>query len=377
MNQKEIGKLRRRLKPEKNNITSLYGCFVNANREIVAYLDSALSMLKEEEGAVYLDRLRRCLSGTPDRNLMDIAFTTAQVAGSREHALLSALYRSNCQDEEARETLYQTIIQALDLPDTNYVILLAADSYDVPHKGADDETFAEGSDQVFRYVLCAVCPVKDATADLRFFYETNEFHISSSGPVVGNTALGFLFPAFDDRATNLYNALYYAQKPAELHEELIQALFRTEAPMSAPAQQETFHAMLTDALGEDLSFAVAQAVHEQLNGRIEQHKADKDPEPLTVSPREVAAVLWDAKVSPQRIEAFEEAAEQALGDDGGFRPANLVSKKFEIETPTVKITTTAEYSGAIKTGTVQGRTYILVPAEEEVLVNGVPVEIGN
>ena len=146
MNQKEIGELRRRLKPEKNNITNIYGCFVNANREIVAYLDSALSMLKEEEGAVYLDRLRRCLSGTPDRNLMDIAFTTAQVAGSREHALLSALYRSNCQDEEARETLYQTIIQALDLPDTNYVILLAADSYDVPHKGADDETFAEGSD---------------------------------------------------------------------------------------------------------------------------------------------------------------------------------------------------------------------------------------
>lgn len=147
--------------------------------------------------------------------------------------------------------------------------------------------------------------------------------------------------------------------------------------MSAPAQQETFRAMLTDALGEDLSFEVAQAVHEQLNGRIEQHKADKDPEPLTVSPREVAAVLWDAKVSPQRIEAFEEAAEQALGDDGGFRPANLVSKKFEIETPTVKITTTAEYSGAIKTGTVQGRKYILVPAEEEVLVNGVPVEIGD
>ena len=110
MNQKEIGELRRRLKPEKNNITYIYGCFVNTAGEIVAYIDEAVSMIKQEEAEVYLERLKKCLSGIQERNLIDIAFTTGQVAGSEEHGLLMAVYRSQCRDEEARNALFRKII---------------------------------------------------------------------------------------------------------------------------------------------------------------------------------------------------------------------------------------------------------------------------
>ena len=375
MNRKEIGELRRRLRPEKNNITNLYGCFVNTNREIVAEIDEAFSMMKQEEAEVYLDRLKRCLSGTLDRNLIDVTFTTRQVADSEEHRLLMALCRSDCRDGAARQALYQRIISSLELPDTNYVILLAADRYDVPFRGADDETFAEGSDQVFRYFLCAVCPVKDAGADLRFFYDRKEFHVSAYGPVVEKTDLGFLFPAFDGRATNLYNALYYARKPAELHEELIRALFRTEPPLSAPEEQDTFRTLLHDALEEDCSFTVAQTVHEQLSERVEQHKAEKDPERLTLSTGEVAAILRESRVSEGHIEAFVRGAEERLGEEDAFRPGNLVGRRFEIVTPEVKITTSPEFSGSIEARRVNGRGYLMIPVEDEVLVNGVPVRI--
>ena len=375
MNQKEIGELRRRLKPEKNNITHIYGCFVNAAGEIVAYIDEAVSMIKQEEAEVYLDRLKKCLSGIQERNLIDIAFTTGQVAGSEEHELLMAVYRSQCRDEEARNALFQKIIESLEMPETNYVILLAADSYDVPYRGADDEAFNEGSEQVYRYFLCAVCPVKDATADLRFFYETNEFHISSSGPVVGNTALGFLFPAFDDRSTNLYNALYYAQKPGEMHPELIRALFQTEPPLSAPEQKDTFDTMLYDTLEEDCSFEVAQSIHEQLSERMEQHKAAKDPEPLSLSAGDVASILRQSHVSDRHIEAFTRAAEEEFGDEEEFHPTNLVGKKFEIVTPDVKISTSTEFSASIETRTIAGRKYLMIPVEDDVTVNGIRVTI--
>ena len=375
MNQKEIGELRRRLRLDKNNITAIYGCFVNSSGEIVACIDDAVSMLKQEETEVYLDRLRKCLSGLQERNLIDVAFTTAQVAGSEEHGLLTAVWRSQGRDEEARNALFRKIIDGLELPETNYVILLAADSYDVPYRGADDEEFGEGSEQVYRYFICAVCPVKDATADLRFFYETNEFHISSSGPVVGNTALGFLFPAFDDRATNLYNALYYAQKPGELHPELIRALFRTEPPMSAPDQKDTFDTLLYDTLEEDCSFEVAQSIHEQLTERMEQHKAAKDPEPLSLSAGEVASILRQSHVSDRHIDAFTKAAEEEYGDEEAFHPANLVGKKFEIVTPDVKISTSTEFSASIETRTLSGRKYLMIPVEDEVMVNGIRVKL--
>lgn len=375
MNQKEISELRRRFRADKSNISRIYGCFVNTNKEIVAYIDSSLGMLKQEEQEIYLARLKKCLSGAQGRNLIDIEFSTQQVVDSEEHRLLSKLRSTQCQDADAREALYRKVIDVLDMEQSNYVILLASDSYDVPHRGADDEEFSEASAEVFTYFVCAVCPVKEATADLRFFYDVSEFHIASSGPLLGNTALGFLFPAFDDRSANIYNALYYAQKPDMLHEEFIDAVFRTEPPMSAPDQRNAFHTALADALESECSYGVVQTVNEQLRERVELHKAEKNPELLSLDAREVENILRRGGVSEPHVEAFGKAVRESFGEDAALQPGNLVDKKFEIVTPNVKITMPPEFSELVETRVIDGRKYILIPADEGMEVNGVAVEI--
>ena len=377
MNQKEISELRRRFRADKSNISRIYGCFVNTKKEIVAYIDSSLGMLKEEEAEIYLGRLKKCLSGAQGRNLIDIVFSTSQVVDSEEHRLLSLLRSTQCQDSDAREALYQKIISSLELEQTNYVILLASDSYDVPFRGSDDELQSDASADVFTYFVCAVCPVKEPTADLRFFYDVNEFHVSAGGPIVGNTALGFLFPAFDERSANIYNALYYAQKPDELHEEVIDALFRTEPPMSAPRQQNVFHTALSDALENECSYEIVQTVNNCLRERIEQHKAEKNPEVLTLSTGEVGDILRTGGVSEPHIEAFTKSVEEEFGADAAILPGNLVDNRFEIETPEVKITLPPEYSSRVEARVIDGRKYILIPADEGVEVNGVAVQIKN
>ena len=375
MNQKEISELRRRFRADKSNISRIYGCFVNTNKEIVAYIDSSLGMLKQEEQEIYLARLKKCLSGAQGRNLIEIVFSTQQVVDSEEHRLLSKLRSTQCQDADAREALYRKVIDVLYMEQSNYVILLASDSYDVPHRGADDEEFSEGSSEVFTYFICAVCPVKEATADLRFFYDVSEFHIASSGPLLGNTALGFLFPAFDDRSANIYNALYYAQKPDMLHEEFIDAVFRTEPPMSAPDQRNAFHTALADALESECSYGVVQTVNEQLRERVELHKAEKNPELLSLDAREVENILRRGGVSEPHVEAFGKAVRESFGEDAALQPGNLVDKKFEIVTPNVKITMAPEFSELVQTRVIDGRKYILIPADEGMEVNGVAVEI--
>ena len=374
MNQKEINELRRRFRADKSNISRIYGCFVNTNREIVAYIDSSLGMLKEEEQEIYLARLKKCLSGGQGRNLIDVEFSTQQVVDSEEHRLLSKLRSTQCADADAREALYRRVIDALDMEQSNYVILLASDSYDVPYRGTDDEDQADASAEVFTYFVCAVCPVKDATADLRFFYDVSEFHIASSGPLLGNTALGFLFPAFDSRSANIYNALYYVQKPDALHEEFIDAVFRTEPPMSAPEQRNAFHTALVDALEAECSYGVVQSINEQLRERVELHKAEKDPELLSLEPREVENILRQGGVSEPHVEAFRKAVEESFGEDAALQPGNLVDKKFEIVTPNVKITMPPEYSEMVETRVLDGRKYILIPADEGLEVNGVSVK---
>ena len=164
MNQKEINELRRRFRADKSNISRIYGCFVNTKREIVAHIDSSLGVMKQEEAEIYLARLKKCLSGAMGRNLIDIVFSTQQVADSSEHRLLMALRDSHCQDDKARDELYGRIISSLNIEQSNFVILLATDAYDVPYRGSDDEEQADASSEVFNYFVCAVCPVKDPTA---------------------------------------------------------------------------------------------------------------------------------------------------------------------------------------------------------------------
>ena len=76
MNQKEISELRRRIKPEKNAIGRIYGCYVNSRKEIISYIEGSLGTMPQDEAEKYLDLLRKTLSGTPGKNLIDIVFST-------------------------------------------------------------------------------------------------------------------------------------------------------------------------------------------------------------------------------------------------------------------------------------------------------------
>ena len=219
MNLKEVSELRRRFRMDRNAISRIYGCFVNSSREIVSYIDESMGILPQDEAEKYLNLLKKALSGKLGKNLIDIIFSTEQVADSDEHRLLMALRDSELKDGEIREEFYQKIINSLDLGDSNYLILLAYDTYDVPHKNKNDEIDADASDAVFSYVVCCVCPVKERKAELGFFPGDNEFH-SCAGQIVAAPELGFLFPAFDDRAANIYNALFYSRKADEIHQEV-------------------------------------------------------------------------------------------------------------------------------------------------------------
>ena len=259
MNQKEVSELRRRFRPDKSAVSRIYGCYVNSSREIVSYLDESLGSMPQDEVEKYLSLLKKSLSGTLGRNLIDLVFSTQQVADSEEHRLLMSLRDSKLKDHGTRERFYRKVIDSLELEESGYLILLVHDDYDVPRRAKDDTVMRDASDEVFSYLLCCVCPIKERKAELGFFPGDNEFH-TCGGQVVSAPELGFLFPAFDDRAANLYNALFYTRKAGEIHQEFIDAIFHVEPPMSAAEQREAFQAALSDALDEAYQVEIAQTV---------------------------------------------------------------------------------------------------------------------
>ncbi len=376
MNQKELGELRRRLRPGKNNLSHVYGCYVSPLKEIIAEVDQPLSLLNEDDVESCLALLRKALSGGLGRNLMNVEFSTRQVAEGEELKRLQALREDKLKDAAARRAFYETIIQSLELGEDSYLILLAQESYDVPFRTRNDETLDDASDTVYSYLLCAVCPMREGKPGLGYVPNENALHVKTAGRLAAPPEVGFLWPAFDDRAANLYNALYYARKPELLHGEFLSGVFGTEPPLSAPEQREAFETALTDALGAECSMELVQAVHEQLRERIELHKESRDPEPLTVTAKDVGGMLRECGVEAERVSAFQDYCDQRLGEEAAVDPANLIdSRRFQIKAGEITITVKPELSGQVESRVLEGRTYLLIPAGDGVEVNGLPVEL--
>lgn len=379
MNQKELREIRKRFTLDKDSISHVYGCYVNAAKDIVARMDMSMGLMEQEEAELYLKLLKKSISGTLGKNLLDIEFSTKQVEDSDEHRLLQALRQSHLRDEDMRELFYKRVIESLDFGDDSYVILLASDSYDIPFKGRDDELWEEGSNEVFDYIICCICPVKDARASLRYFAEEQNFRGASSGHVLGNPELGFMFPSFDDRSTNIYNALYYSRGLVDIHHEFIDGIFHIEkSPMSAGAQQHAFTDVLCESLGEDCSLDVVKAVHGQIRQQLLVHKESKDPEVPELFVEDLDDVLKHSGVPEEKVEVFNEACRKEFGDQSILNPINVMeSKKFEMKTPEVKITVDPEYTYLITTQEIDGSQYLLIPAGEGVTVNGIDISVGD
>ena len=375
MNIKEIGEIRRRVRRDRSNMTAIYGCYVNANKEIISSFRQSVAMMPENESEKYFGVMKRALSGTIGKNLIDISFRTAQVADSPEHKMLMELRNTGLQNDELRMEFYQKVIQTVSF-DENYVILIGCDSYDVPFKGKDGETQSDRSEEVYTYLLCAVCPVKQAKGSLRYMAEEREFHDGGVSQEICAPEIGFLFPAFDARSTNIYNALYYTHSAKVSNRSFVDAVFNTPIPEPAEEQKKSFEALLGTSLAEECSLEVVQTVHEQLCQCIELHKESRDPETLLISKEQVTAALNACGVPEKNVAKFSVSYDEAFGADAQLHPKNIIDhKKLEVSMPDVSIRVDPSRADLIETRVIGGVKYILICADENVEVNGVPISI--
>lgn len=375
MNIKEVGEIRRHIRRDRTNMTSVYCCYVNDNKEIISEFRKSTGMMSENEGEKYFALMKRALSGGIGKNLIDITFKTQQVADSPEHRLLMQLRQTELNDAQVRLEFYQKVINSLSLKE-NYLILLGFDRYDVPFKSGSDEEDADRSEETFRFILCAICPVKQTKSKLHYAPEEKEFNDTGIDNIVSPPELGFLFPAFDDRTTNIYNALYYTHSPKQSHETFVENIFHTPIPKPAYEQKCSFEAILSSTLDDQCSLDVVQSLHDDLVGRIELHKQSKVADPLLVSKEDVKDVLSACGISSQKIEKFSTHFDETFGADADLHPKNIIDeKRIEIKTPDVTIKVAPDRADLIQTRVINGVKYILINAEENVEVNGVSIHI--
>ena len=372
MIKKEISEIKRQFTPSGCSITRICGCYVDGEKNKKAELKEAFLSLPEEDMFKYFEILRKALSGTLGKNLVNLDFPldTEKEGGTQEFLL--RLRDSRLTDDELLEAFYDRIIEAYEYVG-NYLILLIHDAYDIPGKTSDGLDMDDASDEVYSYILCCICPVELSKPGLSYDETENTFRNRTRDWVVGMPELGFLFPAFNDRSTDIHSTLYYSKNANDLHDAFIEQLLGCPLPLAADFQKETFQAIIEETLGDFCDYDTVKTIHENLNEMLEEYK--DAPEPLTLDKYQVKSLLENSGVEEEQLQDFDRNFDEAAGERASIFAGNIVnSRAFEVKTPDVIIKVNPERTDLVENRIIDGRQCLIIAVDGGVEGNGIMVK---
>ncbi|RHD07539.1 DUF4317 domain-containing protein [Mediterraneibacter gnavus] len=371
MNKKEVLEIRKQFTPANCAITRIAGCYVDHEKNKKMESKSAFLSLPEEEAFKYFDIFKKTLSGTMGKNMLNMEFPIDQEMPGGTQEFLMKLKASKLEDDMLLEEFYDKVIATYEYAENYYIILIHA-MYDVPGRSSDNMEMFDASDEVYEYLVCSICPVSLSKAGLSYNAESNCIQDRIRDWVVDMPDKGFLFPAFNDRSTDIHGVLYYTKKSEDLQPELIEQLLGARMPMSANTQKETFQMLIEDTLGEDGDYETIRNIHDTLNDMIEEHK--EEPEPLQLDKTDVRKVFEKSGISSEKMECFDQNYEETAGEKTSLLATNITeTKKFQIETPDIVIKVNPERADLIETRVIDGRQCLVIAVDDHIEVNGVNV----
>lgn len=371
MNKKEVLEIRKQFTPANCAITRIAGCYVDHEKNKKMESKSAFLSLPEDDAFKYFDIFRKTLSGSVGKNLLNLEFPTKQEMPGGAQEFLMKLRKSKLEDDQLLEEFYDRIIESYNYGENYYIVLIYA-MYDIPGRASDGTEMYDASEEVYEYLLCSICPVSLSKAGLSYHAESNCIQDRIRDWVVGMPDKGFLFPAFNDRSTDIHGVLYYTKKSEDLQQELIEQLLGARMPMSANTQKEKFQMLIEDTLGEDGDYKTIRNIHDALNDMIEEHK--EEPEPLQLDKADVRKVFEQSGVSSEKMESFDQNYEETAGEKTSLLAENITeTKKFQIETPDIVIKVNPGRTDLVDTMVVNGRKCLVIAVDDSLEVNGIPV----
>lgn len=316
MNKKEVLELKRRFKKEAATFTRVCGCYVDGNHNKVCKFGNTFLNLEEDEFYKYLEIANKALSGTIGNNLLELKFPIEEEeVGGRQHILM-ALRASKLEDENLLDTFYDLVINTYDHAG-NYLIVLFHDAYDVMSRTSDNNNLDE-SEEVYEYLICAICPVDLSKPGLGFLEEEHRIGPRVRDWVVGAVDTAFLFPAFNDRSTDIHSTLFYTKNTKEPHSEFMANGLGCGIERTATEQKMAFHSIVRNVLGaedehtDDVLLDLQQNLSDMIDEYAETHDDDEDV--FLLDKEVVTKLLADSEISEEKAAKIEKSVDEAFGE---------------------------------------------------------------
>ena len=371
MTKKEISELKKLYNKDGGCITRICGCYVGGEKDKITTFKEAFYSLQEEDTYKYYEIFKRTLSGTLGRNLINLEFPLEQEYEGGTQEFLLRLRNSELKDDALLDEFYDRVIQYYYCVG-NYLILLIHTAYDVPGVTNDGIGMEDASDEVFSYLLCSICPVNLSKPGLSYHPESNLFQNCNRDWLVDLPEIGFLFPAFNDRSTDIHSTLYYTKNADELHEEFVDSVLGAAPPIPVTSQKEMFQALIEETLGEKREYETIMSIQENVQEKIEESK--DNPEPLTLGKKDVERIFAESGVKEEQRQQFNEVYDKVLPKEVPLVAANVVNaRRFEVKTPNITVQVKPEFTHLLETKLIDGRNCLVIAIEDRVAVNGIPL----
>lgn len=371
MNNSDVLEIRKRFKKEKTTIGRITGCYVTgADKKIQTYIDTDFVDLEEAEQFKYIEIIKKGLSGVLNKNLLSLKFKDeAQGAGGQQQSLL-ALKNSELKNRDMLEAFYQQIIDTYYCVG-NYLILLIHDVYDVMTK-TEDKMALDESEEVYSYILCCICPVNLSKPGLSYHEEENIIANRNRDWVVDMPDATFLYPAFNDRSSDVNEVLYYVKNIEEMHSEFIDNVLGCIETVPSTVEKEIFNQIveevINDAPGYD-TFEVVRSINSQLNDMVENMVFS---EPMTIQKEDMVDLMVKSGLKEEHIPIVEEKFEKATGDDVKLHIDNIREKRnFEVKSEDMQIKVKSESADIVEIRVIDGRKCLVIPMNSDIEVNGI------
>ena len=384
MDKKSIGELRRRLKKDSCTFTKMCGCYVNDSKNKVIKLDETFLNLEDEEYYKYLEIAKKVLSTNVGNNILELDFPLEEEQPGGHQQFLLGIKKSGLKDQGLLDAFYDMVIEKYDSLG-NYLILLFHDVYDVMTKTTDNNKLDE-SEEVYEYIICAICPMILSKPGLG--YNKSDMRIGTLNRewMVGMPETGFIFPAFNERSSDIHSVLMYTADSKNPHNELIQDILGCREKLTFVQKQNVLCDMVSDVTSEDDLKEVMESVNIELAqisdsepetvvneeniksaltyAGIEENKADKiGKEYISAIDKDELPLLGDI-IPNKAVKAVKDNNEKVLLKEEIKELNRNIAQAYDTEGSDIIIKVNDEKRELIRQEDIDGETYLVIPISQ-------------
>jgi hypothetical protein len=347
--------------------------FIDADKNLRCHKVSSCLTMPVEEHDVYDETLKKVLNTNVGKAFVEYEFPNEAYDEGKPQSILYSLLTSELKDDAVCEDFLHHIANNISYTGP-FAVITGYCVYTIRKKDKNDE-FAEGEDELYRYILTAICPVNTATDGFVFDSEDNEITKKINTELIISKAPsdGFLYPVFSNRSTDVNHVMYYTKSVKDPNTSVVEDVLGCTFVMSADNEKASFQNILKGVVGDDLDYMLIKTVNEKIQEVVEENKNDTDK--VVIDNTALRDILIDVGLPEERVQMVEPVYEKVCGTVP-LTASNLVETKTVLTSPGITVNIKPSAADKVRTSVVEGRRCLLIDIDDPTIeINGLPVTL--